>query len=235
MQTFSRRRFLLTASAALAAARITQSGPQEIVPKLLDHILFGCSNLEEGIAYVEERVGVRAAFGGVHPGVGTQNALLSLGERRYLEIIAPDPNQPNAEDTRGLKKLDAPKVIGWAAHPGNLEDFALTLKKAGIESTGPNAGSRQRPDGKTLHWKTLILHDDADGLLPFFIEWGEGTVHPSVDAPKGCRLQFFEAMAPDHAGLKIKVQHMGVDLIVVGSTTPHLRAEIAGDGKTATF
>src|SRR5262245_46915510 len=71
MQPFSRRRFLLTASATLAAARISRSAPQqEIVPKLLDHILLGCPNLEEGIAYVEERLGVRAAFGGVHPGVG---------------------------------------------------------------------------------------------------------------------------------------------------------------------
>src|ERR1700755_1165589 len=157
MQPLSRRRFLLTVSAALAAPRISRAAQQETVPTLLDHILLGCPNLEDGIAYVEERVGVRAAFAGVHPGVGTQNALLSLGERRYLEIIAPDPNQPNAVDTRSLKKLKAPKLIGWAAHPGNLDDFALTLKKVGIEATGPNPGSRQRPDGKTLNWKTLVL------------------------------------------------------------------------------
>jgi len=237
MRPFSRRQFLVTAGAAFASARVSRlAQPQEIVPELLDHFLLGCSNLEEGVAYVEERVGVRAAFGGVHPGAGTQNALLSLGERRYLEIIAPDPNQPSAEDTRGLKELKAPKIIGWAAHPGNLDDFAITLRKAGIEFTGPNAGSRQRPDGKTLHWKTLILRDDADGLLPFFIGWGEGTTHPSVDAPQGCKLTIFEAETPDQAGLKLKARRMNLDLIVVGSNTPHLAAEIAGpNGKRSGF
>ncbi len=228
MRSFSRRRFLFTASAALAAAGITRPVPQEIVPTLLDHILLGCPNLEDGIAYVEERLGVRAAFGGVHPGVGTQNALLSLGERRYLEIIAPDPNQPKAEDARSLKKLKAPKLIGWAAHPGNLDDFALKLKNAGVEAAGPKPGSRKRPDGQVLTWKTLVLQNDADGLLPFFIEWGEGTTHPSVDAPQGCKLTTFEAATPDRAGLKLKVERMGLDLIVLGSTTPHLVADVVG-------
>jgi catechol 2,3-dioxygenase-like lactoylglutathione lyase family enzyme len=235
MEHLSRRRFLFSASAAVAAARISQAA-QEIVPTLLDHILLGCPNLEDGIAFVEERLGVRAAFGGVHPGVGTQNALLSLGERRYLEIIAPDPNQPRAEDARELKTLKGPKIIGWAAHPGNLDDFALTLRTAGIEAAGPKPGSRKRPDGQVLHWKTLILQNDAGGLLPFFIEWGEDTTHPSVDAPQGCKLTTFEAATPDHAGLEVRVRQMDLDLFVLGSNTPHLVAEIVGpNGKHSSF
>jgi hypothetical protein len=236
MQPLSRRRFLFTAGAALTAAHISRSAQQEIVPTLLDHILLGCPNLEDGIAFVEERLGARAAFGGVHPGAGTQNALLSLGERRYLEIIAPDPNQPDAEDMRGLKELKGPRIVSWAAHPGNLDDFALKLKKAGIEAAGPKPGSRKRPDGQVLNWKTLVLQDDADGLLPFFIEWGEGTIHPSVEAPQGCKLTTFEAATPDHAGLKLKVGHMGLDLTVLGASTSHLVAEIVGvHGKHSTF
>jgi hypothetical protein len=38
------------------------------VPTLLDHILLGCSGLDRGVSFVEERLGLRAAFGGVHPG-----------------------------------------------------------------------------------------------------------------------------------------------------------------------
>src|SRR5215470_3117042 len=156
MQPFSRRRFLFTASAALAAARISRSAPQqEIVPKLLDHILIGSPDLEKGIAFVEERTGVRAAFGGVHPGAGTRNALLSLGSNRYLEIIAPDPQQPATEDKRNLRSLDEPVIVGWAQHPGDIEAFAKRLKGEGVEVIGPQPGSRKRPDGRVLNWKTL--------------------------------------------------------------------------------
>ena len=37
----------------------------------------------------------------------------------------------------------------------------------------------------------LRLAMDYHGLMPFFIQWGKDAVHPSVDAPKGCRLEKF--------------------------------------------
>src|SRR4029077_14510397 len=93
------------------------------VPEVLDHILLGCGDLERAIAWVEERTGVKAAFGGVHPGRGTQNALLSLGTRHYLEIIAPDPKQGGTAGAQssvarlGLRELVEPRLVSWAAHP----------------------------------------------------------------------------------------------------------------------
>ncbi|HKF25059.1 MAG TPA: VOC family protein, partial [Candidatus Acidoferrum sp.] len=154
------------------------------VPSMLDHILLGASDLEKGVAFVERHTGVRAAFGGVHPGRGTQNALLSLGSPaapglgRYLEIIAPDPLQPGGSSplVEKLKQLAEPRLVGWAAHlRNNIGAFAAGLKADGIVAEGPMAGSRKRPDGRELHWQTLTLKDDAAGLLPFFIEWGAHT------------------------------------------------------------
>jgi hypothetical protein len=230
MHPYSRRRFLVTASAALASARISSAAQQEPTPKLLDHILIGSPDLEKGIAFIEERTGVRAAFGGVHPGAGTQNALLSLGKNRYLEIIAPDPKQPATLDVRDLRKLEEPVLVGWAAHPGDVEAFAQRLKTEGVEVIGPKPGSRKRPDGHVLNWKTLALKDDAGGLFPFFIEWGAGTTHPSVDAPPGCSLELFEAIArsPDLVKLQGRAAQLNLDLKISPGRTPHLHATVAG-------
>jgi Glyoxalase-like domain len=230
MEHLSRRRFLFTASAALAAARISRSAQRETVPKLLDHILVGSPDLDAGIKFVEERTGVRAAFGGVHPGAGTRNALLSLGSNRYLEIIAPDPNQPASADARDLRTLEEPVLVGWAQHPGDIEAFAQRLKSEGVEAIGPKPGSRKRPDGRLLNWKTLALKDDANGLFPFFIEWGAGTMHPSIDAPQGCSLELFEAISreQDLVQFRHRAGQLNLDLKITSGRSPYLHAIVAG-------
>ena len=197
---------------------------------MLDHILLGCSDLEAGIDFAEKHMGVRAVFGGVHPGRGTQNALLSLGERRYLEIIAPDLAQPNVNNPLAphLRSLKEPRLVGWAAHPGNLSAFAQKLRAAGVAFEGPLPGSRKRPDGRLLQWQTLHLADDASGLLPFFIDWAPDSPHPSTDAPKGSSLASFAAETPDPAKLSAMLNVLNLDLPVQKAERGGLRAVIRG-------
>src|SRR5215469_7805 len=231
MENISRRAFLSCAAGALVAPRTWAAWPKTAeVPTLLDHVLLGSSDLERGIAFVEQHTGVRASFGGVHPGRGTQNALLSLGERRYLEIIAPDPQQQGVTWPllATLKQLSRPKLVGWAAHPRNIAALAAQLKRSGIAADGPTPGSRKRPDGKVLHWQTLNLKDYANGLLPFFIKWSADSVHPSYDAPSGCTVLRLELLTPDPAALARLASAMSLDVPVAKATTPQLRAVIRG-------
>ena len=233
MNNISRRTFLMFATGAISAPHALAACPKIAEgPTLLDHVLLGCNDLDRGIAFVEEHTRVRAAFGGVHPGRGTQNALLALGERRYLEIIAPDPKQAGVEQYSLITKLAEPRLIGWAAHRDDLEPFAEQLRKRGIAFEGPQAGSRQRPDGRVLRWRALRLKDDHGGLLPFFIEWSKDSVHPSVDAPKGCTLTHFEATTPETEDLLHAISLVELDLYVSKLDHPSLRGSISSpDGQ----
>lgn len=222
----SRRTFIAATAAALAVPR--QIFGKEDVPHMLDHILLGSKDLDAGVAYVESRSGVKAALGGVHPGRGTRNALASLGELHYLEVIAPDPQQAGAPDILGLQPLTTPRLVTWAVHLPSAAEQARRLSAAGIAFEGPAAGSRNRPDGRVLNWQSLRLKDDRHGLLPFFIEWGAGSVHPSEDAPKGCRLVRFEVLTPDPDELRLTFATLGIDVLVAKGERPQLRATIAG-------
>ena len=227
----SRRLFLTFAGGALALPRFFFGKErEESLPPLLDHVLLGCNDLQRGIDFVEQHTGVRAVFGGVHPRRGTQNALLSLGERRYLEIIVPDPGQPDAKNPLALhlKKLSEPQIVGWAAHVPNIDQTASRLRDAGVNFEGPTPGSRKRPDGRILNWKTLTLKDDRGGLLPFFIEWSAGSKHPSEDAPHGCKLDSFSAISANPDGLLKVLKTLGLEMPVVRGEKEQLLAKLVG-------
>jgi len=227
MQRISRRVFNLAAAGLMVAPHGAWAAAGK-VPRSLDHVILGCNDLDAGIDYVFQRTGVRATAGGVHPGAGTKNALLSLGTLRYLEILAPDPLQPAPTDPRHVASLKNPALVGWAIHRSDLNEFAAALQRAGIDCVGPKPGSRSRPDGTTLRWKSLALKDDGNGILPFFIEWDSGSPHPSVDAPAGCRLTDLRTDTPDPDGLKTLAAKLQLDARIGQSNELRLAATIAG-------
>jgi Glyoxalase-like domain len=172
--------------------------PMRDATDAFDHILIGAPDLDVGIRWVEERTGVRAKFGGSHPVGGTRNALLSLGTGHYLEIIAPDPAQASVSDVRELRQLSSPRIIQWAIHTDDIAAAKAMVEAAGIKTVGPKPSSRQRPDGKRLHWQTLGI-EKTTPLVPFFIQWGAGSPHPSSDSPRlsSTKPLRFETPQPD--------------------------------------
>jgi hypothetical protein len=193
----------------------------------LDHIILGIDDLDHGVDWVEQRTGVRAAFGGVHPGRGTRNALLALGPDCYLEIMAPDPQQPEPSWFTRVLTLPEPRLMGWAAHTSDITALAQSTLAAGFAIDGPYDGVRTRPDGKRLEWKLFRLRNDRGGLLPFFIEWGRDSVHPAAAAPSGCRLEQFQLQSPDATELARACQSLALDVTVEPGKEPLMLARIA--------
>lgn len=197
------------------------------MPPNLDHIILGSSDLEHGIAWMEGRTGVRAVFGGAHPGRGTHNALLRLGPQSYLEILAPDPQQRSPSWHSGLQALREPRLIAWAMRTADIDAQAGMARAAGFVIIGPDDNSRTRPDGKRLRWRFFRLQDDRGGLLPFFIQWSRESVHPSADAPAGCRLDRFLLQSRAHHELSKACRDLGLDVAVEQGEEPLLRAHIS--------
>lgn len=155
----------------------------------IDHLILAIGDLERGIEQFERLTGVRPVFGGVHPGRGTQNALVSLGEGQYLEILAPDPRQTAAAPAmQDLRMLESLTPVGWAAAAQDLEGVQARLTAAAIQTTPIRPGSRERPDGTRLEWSTLSLAASQSVTLPFFIRWADMSMHPSRTTPAGCTL-----------------------------------------------
>jgi len=231
--TLPRRELLRLCGAAGAACLLGATGMAETLTPAetaVDHLLLGVADLDRGMAWVEKLTGVKAAVGGSHPGVGTRNALASLGGRRYLEIIAPDPLQTAYNFSIDLRKLGEPRLITWAAVTTDIAAAAKRAEGAGLRLFGPRDGSRARPDGKLLRWKTLGVQAEfgTQGVepVPFFIEWAGDSPHPSRDSPRGCELLSFEMEHPDPAGVSDVLKKLGIEAKVRGSKEARLRARL---------
>ena len=201
-----------------------QDGPLAKV----DHLVYAAPNLQAGVDHIEQLFGVRATPGGQHPGVGTRNALVALGPARYLDIIGLDPDQPAPRQPRtfGIDALTAPRLVTWAAKSGSLEDLVRDAQTHGITFGAVGRGSRKTPQGTLLQWRytsprTMI----ADGLVPFFIDWGH-TPHPAASAAQGATLVALRAEHPDADRVQQMLAQLGLDLHVTKGPGPALVAVV---------
>lgn len=195
----------------------------------LDHLLFGAPDLEDGVREVTARLGVAPAPGGVHPTMGTTNALLSLGGGIYLEVLAP---APGATELRGfgqqLAGLEAPAIVNWAARASDLESVAAAAAAAGLAPFGPVPGSRRTEAGDLLEWRMLLIGGHEFGtFIPFFIDWS-ATPHPSVTSPVGPRLIRFSVAHPRAAELSAIYRALGLAIEVTQGADPRFTVEIEG-------
>ena len=111
----------------------------------VDHLVYGTPDLPTTVDDLERTLGVRAMPGGRHVGEGTHNALLALGPRAYLEILAPDPTQP-APDRRAVP--DGPDLVWRLTDPRRIPPGGLVPFFIDWEMTTHPA--TLLPDGLTL-------------------------------------------------------------------------------------
>ena len=198
----------------------------------LDHLLIGAPVLEQGIDWLEEKTGVRAMVGGSHPGLGTWNALVSLGPDQYIEIIAPDPAQPAADTfyVPGLRNFKAPRVTTWAARGKDLAGGLLSSLSPGLVCEPARAGERVRPDGARLAWRLAFPRQRRygvfDGALPFLIEWESLSHHPGRSAPPGLAFRDMRFRHPEPRDLQEALAALGIDAVIAGAAAASIEVEL---------
>ena len=190
----------------------------------IDHFMYAVADLHEGMAWAEDLFGVAPIAGGSHEGLGTRNALLSLGDT-YLEIIAPDPAQSvESQMVEGMAELSAGGLVTWAAQ-GDLVVTKGLLEEAGISSAGPVETRRRTADGGLLLWDLLFPQGGGYGM-PFFIDWRESP-HPAATTPVGGKLVSFGISTPDTGALGAVLAGLGLG-VEVSEGVPEMRVVIEG-------
>lgn len=144
----------------------------------LDHVLIAVANLADAAGAFAEDHGLISVEGGRHPGWGTANRIVPLGDS-YLELIAIVDAREAGESAFGRwvtsRATAAGRPIGWSVRPVDLDE---TAQRLGLT---PEEGSRMRPDGELIRWRTVGV-DEAivEPSLPFFIELTSGARFPGT-------------------------------------------------------
>jgi hypothetical protein len=162
---------LLTIAWPLLVASVAQEqASKEPVFIAVDHASFCGSNLDS-MRQAFASVGLTSDYGGPHSNGVTHMALLGFSNGSYLELIAPQ-NAALVEGSAWAKLMAGNAgPCAWAVEPDDIQQEAARLKRAGIAVTGPQPGSRKRPDGMSVEWQIADLGSGTPGsMLPFLIQ-----------------------------------------------------------------
>lgn len=154
----------------------------------IDHVIVGVADLDRGMDQFEQLTGVRPVIGGESPGRSVRNALVSLGNGRYLELIAPRRDAPPSADIDVLRGLADVTPLRWVVSTSHPEVTVRHLRQLGYGVSDSLPGSRLKPDGTTLKWVRFRITKPELAQAPALIRWASSSVHPSIDSPGGCEL-----------------------------------------------
>jgi hypothetical protein len=203
----------------------------------VDHIVYAAPDLDAACAEIERRLGVAPSSGGQHIGRGTRNALVAIGPRSYLEIIAPDPGQPSPNGPRwfGIDSIDAPRLVAWAASATNLPQLVADAARRGVHLGSVMSGNRKRADGVALNWEvtdpTTVL---ADGIVPFFIDW-KTSPHPATSATVGPTMVELRGRHPNPQRVREILDALGVEFPIEGGDRAELGATFRSERGVSFF
>jgi hypothetical protein len=207
----------------------------------IDHLIVAATSLAKGADWIEAKLGMRPQPGGKHLSMGTHNAILSLGPRLFLEVMAIDPEGAaplrrrwfDLDDPRMRAAIaEGPTLIHWVARTRDIESDALR-SRIDLGTIVP----MRRGD---LEWRITVPDDGhlpGRGLVPTLIQWSDER-HPADrlnDA--GVRLVALAGEHPEPAPVRAALAALGQSdtLKVTYGTAPRLAAMLRTPRGTVTI
>jgi hypothetical protein len=209
---------------------VTTSRHRAPTPSEPDHLIVAAASVAQGVDWIEQRLGAVAQPGGRHDAMGTHNALLRLGQRLYLEIIAIDPEgraptRPrwfDLDEPRMRATLaEGPALIHWAARTPDIDD-AVARCPVDLGAVVP----MQRGE---FRWRISVPsdgHRPGRGLVPTLIEWADARHPADTLRDAGLQLVALAGEHPDPAPVRDAIAALGLadTLKVTYGQTPRLAA-----------
>lgn len=167
----------------------------------IDHLVISAPTKTRGVEYVADLLGIAPSGGGVHPKMGTHNALLRLGDQSYLEVIAIDPEaappeRPRWFDLDRLTKDSEPRLVTWVCRTSNIQTATQNAPYPLGPITEMSRGN--------LNWRITIPEDGSlawQGVAPSLIQWSNQPPVASMPV-SGCALNSLQLHHPQANELK---------------------------------
>lgn len=157
--------------------------------------------------------------------MGTQNALLRLGSRLYLEVIGPDRSQSLVNNYGGyIASLSKPQILTMVVAVQDIYSVATKVAEAGLATNGPTPLYRSSSTGASVNCTILMTKDSELGWsFPLFVDWGNSTDHPADGAPSGCSLVSAEVLHPNAMRMRKLFSTMDIDIPVRVASNPSFK------------
>lgn len=192
----------------------------------LDHVIWAVPDLEKGIAFFSEQTGIQPVYGGEHSNGVTANFLVAVGACTYLEIVGPKPGGELSGLGAGAGRYSSKNMAGFALGLADANNAQALFQKAGIEAGALREGSRNKPDGSLVAWKSTSLPGEfGDHTFQFSIEWTAG-VHPALTSPKGITLKRLILMGDRAYQYSELVEQFGLPITIMAEGSRNIRLEL---------
>ncbi len=182
----------------------------------LDHVMWGCDDLERGSHRFEALTGVVPRYGGAHASGLTHNALVSISPQSYLEILAPTGPPTAADDTwsRLARTAGEPRILTYCLRSSRpLSELALIAEELGAPKAQVLDNGRVTPQGVRLKWRWVAPVFAQFGLaFPFFIDWLDSPHPASAQSPTPIRLEHFAVGHPQADELRQILTKLGAPI-----------------------